>query len=170
MLLSLPVVFGVTSLVLALLSKWWARVVPASRVPKPQWQVPLAVVVLLAVVELALGAARGDDAMEWVGAALMVFGPSYATFAVLGFRAVIRRRPSEAFGMGHAVALLVASPAVFMALGLVGEPMELIVVGWFYSGGLGLVPVVVGGALLLEAAHRGRRVRPSDDDTAKTFD
>lgn len=158
-LLATPVAVLVGYLVLWGLHALWRRVRPEHRVPRrPALAVASAALALgLAALAFAPPTARVG---EWIGPAIVTYGPSWLAVFFLTWRIAFAVRPARAasVALGVATGLMVAPALVLIATD--GFP-ELAFFLWIYPGIYGIPPLVMALGLFVEAAIRaGGPVEP----------
>lgn len=155
-LVSLPVALGVGHLFIRLLVWLWKplRHLPLSARPVLCAMGVAAVAGLLGVLVV------GDRLLEWVGAALALYGATYLTLLFVTWRIWLQCDPASASTWSFFAPLSVSVlPGIPLLYGVDGHYADIVVMGWVLIGYMGLVAGPVLATLVAEALIRRRRRR-----------
>lgn len=153
-LVVLPVAIGVGHLFARLLTWLWRPLGSPPIAARPAL-CAMAVAAAAAAIVLVVG---GDAVLEWVAAALALFGTSYLTLSFIAWR-VWTHFHRETAGTWSFVAALSISvlPGVPLLYGVDGPYADAVISGWIVVGYMGMVTGPILVILVAEALIRRRR-------------
>jgi uncharacterized membrane protein len=171
-----PGVFAIGLGLLAGLAWLWRKLDPGLRIEaRPIW-IGFAITLALAALSL-LGVSQPEPTstwetetggipgvLEWVPMALIVFGSSYLTLLLVGWRMWLLSAPASAFSWSYVPAMVILlGPCPIMAFGATHDWMAVTIFVWAFPGYWGLVTAPLLLALVAEVLvrihHRKERTR-----------
>jgi hypothetical protein len=155
-LVTLPVAIAVGHLFARLLTWLWR---PLGRPPiaaRPAL-VAMAVATAAATIVLVVG---GDAVLEWVGAALALYGATYLVLSFVAWRLWLHIHPetpgSWSFIAAQSISVFPGLPLLY---GVDGQYADAVITGWIVVGYMGLVAGPILLILIVEALVRRHRLR-----------
>jgi hypothetical protein len=157
-LTGLPFTLGLVLLVQALLYGAWRRISADVRWDPRPAGAALALAMASAIAVGVDAAALGEEPLRDLGVVLLLFGTSFATFALFSLRLWLAFAPATAFTWSFAPVLVaMTAPAIPMLLRMTRRWMDdFLFLIWVFPGAAGIVPLVVLVLLAIEAEARMR--------------
>lgn len=153
-LVSLPVALGVGHLFIRLLVWLWR---PLGRLPLSARPV-LCAMGVAAVAGLLGVLVVGDGLLEWVGAALALFGATYLTLLFVTWRIWLQCDPTSASTWSFFAPLSVSVlPGIPLLYGVRGQYADSVITAWVLIGYMGLVAGPLLAILVAEVLIRRLR-------------